>query len=45
MTIALEPVAEFQPGFSNSMNINFNLINYEKHFKTFNGRNTIIINS
>ena len=30
------------PNFDNSMNINFNLINYEKHCKTFTNCNTII---
>ena len=33
------------PNIDNSMNINFNLIYYEKHFKTFNAHNTVIIDS
>jgi hypothetical protein len=45
MTIALEPAEDFRPGFNNSMNTNFKLIYYEKHFKPVNDSNTIIVNS
>ena len=45
MTIALEPGEDFQPGFNNSMNTNLKLTYYEKHFKSFNDSNTIIVDS
>jgi len=45
MTIALEPAEDFQSGFNNSMNTNFILIYYEKHFKSIDDSNTIIVNS
>jgi hypothetical protein len=45
MTIALEPAEDFPLDFNNSMNTNFKLNYYEKHFKIFNDCNTIIVNS